>query len=214
MKKITLFVISILTSVLMQAQDEGMCSLIKYALPQFGDGIAQLDDGSRQSGKFNICIVDQSVHFLSGSDTLVMADNASVIKVTIGKHLFLKERMKYTEVLDMAGDVFLGIEKNTVITDNFKQGAYGTLSATSSIDSYSRNDVTGMYYDTVLDDPNNYLYEETYTLIKGERFFILNKKTLPKCFPGKKAVIEKYFAEHNVNFKSYDDVKALFDAMK
>lgn len=192
-----------------------LCNPLKYAMPQFSQGLIDLDDGSRQSGVFNICIIDQGVYMISGKDTVITAANDHVIKLSAAGHLFLKYQDKYIEAVDMVDDVMLCLMRTTTIVDNVKSGAYGSVSATSSTRTYSINETsTMMLNDVVLDNPANYRHDEIYVLAVGNKRYPFNQKSLLKCFPAKKDIINQYFSVSSVNPADKEAVLSIFSSLK
>jgi len=191
-----------------------LCNPLKYAMPQFSQGLINLDDGSRQSGVFNICIIDQGVYMISGKDTVITEANESIVKLSAGGHFFVKYQDKFIEAVDMADEVMLCLMRSTTIVDNVKEGAYGSVNATASIKSYSKNDALSLWTDAVLNDPANYRHDEIYVLAVGNKRYPFNQKSLLKCFPAKKDIINQYFSVSSVNPADKEAVLSLFSSLK
>lgn len=186
-----------------------------YALPQFGRGTVAFPDGKVQSGNLNICNLDQTVRFIDpAGDTLVIDDSHLVIKVTVGKDVFYRDNHYFIKIVDMAGDVFLGLKKTMVQVNNEQVGAYGMASSTSSITSYSQDGSTGHLYKYVDFRPANWNYTAMYMLYRNGRFYTASKKNFQKCFPGRKAEIEAFFKDNEFSTTDGDSVTALFNLLK
>lgn len=209
----TCIVIAML-SLSVSAYSQNECNPLQYAMPQFSRGLITLDDGSRQSGIFNVCIVDQGVYMISGRDTVITEANDRIIQVSAGNKLFLKFQDEFMEVIDMAGHVLLCQIRSTTIVDNVKAGAYGSVSATASIETVAVDYSHNVLLKNVIDDPANVRYQETFVLAVDNRRYPFTKKNLTKCFPKKKEFIEQYFTERKVNLTDRGEVLELFLELK
>lgn len=213
-KRLTTFLLLMCLCLSARAQNVSLDTLF-YALPQFGTGNISFPDGKVQSGNINICNLDQTIRFIDPSgDTLVLNDSHLAIKVTVGKDVFYRDRQNFIRLVDMAGDVFLGLKKTMVLINNEQIGAYGMASSTSSISSFSRDEFTGHCYKYVDFRPANWNYTALYMLYRNGRFYTATKKNFQKCFPDRKADIEAFFKENDVNPSDCDAVCRLFNLMK
>lgn len=216
MKRIIVLVLALAAAFSIHAQDKGNIEEGVYAMPEFTQGVAALADGTMKGGKFNICTVDQTVRFMSNDgEILVMDGTDDVVRLSAGKKLFYRNGRNFVELIDMFNDVYLGRECHTILLNNAKTGAYGTVSNTSSIESYTRNDSDGMYYTSVdTTQKDNIINEVVFSLYKNGKFMNFSKKGLIKCFPDRKAFIEEYFSTHDVGIRDREAVTALFEALK
>lgn len=186
---------------------------VKYILPAFAEGNLVYKDGGYSRGSFNISTLDQTLRYIDtdGSEKAFI-DNDAVDRVTIGGVLFIRPQKSYLGVVGAYGDVMLCVEKRLKFDDT-KRGAYGTVSATSSIKSLQgigTGDGTQFQFNGDL----RYETKETPFLYKNGRVYVPSKKLLCKFFPEKKAWIENYLEENKINFSVYEEVEKLMEGLK
>lgn len=212
---ITILFTAISTAALAQAPEKLDPQL--YAFPKFEEGIVTYNTGERSSGKINIYLIDQSVRVLDSDGVILLASNNDAItRVSVGNRLFYVGRDGWIEILSYSDDIFFGVIRSTTVTDNAKKGAYGTVSTTTSIDSYSYGNDGGQtfLYRSIADLPENHLYREIPCFYRNGAQLNASKKSFLKCFPKQKDFIEEYLKENPVNFGKLDEVKTLFLLLK
>jgi hypothetical protein len=111
------------------------------------------------------------------------------------------------EILFRGSGVSLCVSRKGELTKVGKEGAYGIVSASSSIISAKPEDggeVSGMDVKEHIDirmENSYYLHAD------GKRTLIKNGKNFTKSFPKDKApLIEKYIADNKVSFKKEEDL--------
>lgn len=217
MKKITIVILLATIAATALAQIPQKLDSVLYIFPQFEQGIVTYDNGERSGGKINIYLIDQSVRVLGSDGEILLANNNDAIsKVNVGNRFFYAGRDGLIEILAFSDEVFFGVIRSTTVTDNAKKGAYGTVSTTTSIESYTygENGPHGNLYHSIADLPQNYLYRQIPCLYKRGAQIAASKKAFIKCFPQNKAFIEEYLKENPVNFNKLDEVRAFFLLLK
>lgn len=136
------------------------------------------------------------------------------VKVSIGKTVYYRFKDRFTEMVDYAGDVALGLRRSCVQIDNAKVGGFGTSPATSSVESYGFDAMSGLYFKHIDFLPENWQYSNRFVLYAGDKFYLANKKNFLKVFPEKKDIIEAFCGKDKDALDSQDKVKALFDKLK
>ena len=186
---------------------------VVYVVPSFQRGKVVYKNGEFATGDLNISIVDQSLRFKDGSgQILTVDDNQSVDRVTIGPLLFLHLGKDYAGVVATQGDVILCLIRKLEFERDVKTGAYGQTSETTNIGRIGSMYEGGNIYDINLQA--GYKVRETPVLVKKNRQYPFNRKSLEKLFPDKKAALADYLAANSVNFDSAADAEALFSSLK
>lgn len=215
MKRLLISAFAILAACTAFAQEEELDSLF-YVRPEFTHGIVYMQEGGVQQGTINICNIDQSIRFIDpAGDTLVMDGCESAIKVTLDKTTYYRFRDCFTEMVDYAGTAALGIQRQTVQIENSKTGGF-TSSATSSVESYGVDAMTGLYFKHIEMIPENWKYTCRYVLYDtaNNKFYVATKKNFLKMFPAKKDVIEAFCGKDKAALDAPEKVKELFNKMK
>lgn len=214
MKRFLISAFALILGVTAFAQDDDVDTLF-YVRPAFSRGIVFMEDGGVQQGNINICNIDQTVRFIDAAgDTLMMEGSEKAIKVSIDKTVYYRFKDRFTEMVDYAGEVALGLQRSCVQIENSKVGGFGASSATSSVESYGYDAMTGLYFKHIDFLPENWQYSNRYVLYAGDKFYLTNKKNFLKVFPDKKAIIEEFCGKDKDALDSSEKVRELFDKMK
>lgn len=186
---------------------------VVYVVPTFQRGKVVYKNGEFASGELNISIVDQSLRFKDASgQILAVDDNQAVDRVTIGPLLFLHLGKDYAGIVATQGEVLLCLIRKLEFERDVKTGAYGQKSETTNIGRIGSMYEGGNIYDINLQA--GYKVREIPVLVKKNRQYAFNRKSLEKLFPDKKAFIADYLQKNSVNFDSAADAEALFSALK
>lgn len=197
------------------AESQKMLDSVKYVLPEFAAGMVIFNNGEQSNGALNINTIDQKVHFVDPSGTiLVLSNNEQVSRVFIKGRSFINSRYGYIEVYETAGDTFMGELRRVGFISEDKVGAFGSKSQTTSIQTINSVQTSGGYMVDFEKQKNSpYTYKKIPYLCRKGMFQTVTKKTLQKCFPDKKEVIEQYLAEKDPNLNNVDEVRELFKAL-
>ena len=214
MKRLLISALMIVLGTVAFAQDDEVDTLF-YVRPAFDKGYVFLEDGGIQQGVINICNIDQTVRFIDPmGDTLVMEGSEKALKVSIGQTTYYRFKDRFTEMVDYAGDVALGLQRQAVQIDNAKVGGFENASATASVESYGVDAMTGLYYKHIDFLPENWSFSNRFVLYKDEKFYLANKKNFLKCFPDKKDIIEAFTGKDKNALGTPEKVRELFDKLK
>ena len=194
------------------AESQRILDSVKYVLPNFNAGIVIFNNGQQSNGALNINTIDQKVHFIDPSGKiLVLSNNDEVARVFIKGRTFMNSRYGYVEIYESAEDIFMGEVRRVGFISEDKVGAFGSKSQTTAIQSVNSVQATGGYmvdFDQQRKSP--YTYRKTPYLCRKGVIQSVSKKSMQKCFPEKKEIIEQYVAEHNPNFNNVEDVRKMF----
>lgn len=181
-----------------------------YFFPSFTNGTATLKNGSKSTGKFNYNSFAEELLFLSGNDTLAIAEPGLLRKVEIDSIVYYYDK-GYVRQLLKAGDNTLAVKERLSMGDRRKSGAYGTTSGTSAIDNYTNIYRDGRAFQLELKE--DVLFKKEYTLFIGDaygHFVPADKKGFYDVFAEKRGIISDYIKGEKINFNNPDDVKKLF----
>lgn len=213
MKRFLISALSLICATAAFGQEDALDSLF-YVKPAFTHGFVYLNDGSVQQGNINICNIDQTIRFITpDGDTLVMDATEEAKRVNIDKTTYYRFNDRFTEMVDYAGDIALGVQRQSVQIDNSKAGGYGT-SATAAVESYGVDAFTGRGFKHFEMVPENWRYTCRYVLHANGKFYMANRKNFIKLFPDKKDVIEAFCAADRSILNEPDKVKELFLILK
>lgn len=188
---------------------------VKYVNEDFKPGVVTFRDGSVSRGAVNITTLEQAVLFISPEGEIQqLANIKEVARVSIGKRMFFRHNEAFVELMELVGDVGIGAVHRTSILDAQAKGAFGMVSETTAISSMTTLSDNGQLYSLAKNLNVPVLYKKVPYIYRNESFSVASKKSFIKAFPSKKGAIEAYLKEHKVDFDEYDDVKALFDAVK
>ena len=213
-----LFCIAVLLPQGAGAQEEthnGMPADVYYLMPSFSQGMIFFKGQSPAQGKLNICALDNTLRFIDKDGSEMIAANAgNVAKVRIDTVFFIFDQGKYYRMFPVSGDFGIALNRDVQLQKDAKQGAYGTVSRTSSIQESGSMFVDGIAYnlDKVKDYP--YTVTERLYLYKGDYVYVLNKKNLRKFFPSRKAEIDEYFKAGNTIPATVPELKEFLNGWK
>ena len=208
------FLWSVLSTTCLSAAAQEPLDSLRYILPEFKAGIVVYTDNHYGRGMVNISPLDQQVYCISDrGDTLVVEDNSSISKASMGGRTFFKWNNSFVEIVHSHGELGIGVIRSTAKVDNAKIGAFGTVDRLSSIETYSHNESSGTFRTSIIDNPLNYVYVLTPCLCKGGRYYDVTRKSFQKLFPSKKDYIESVWRERKMDVKNMDEVKAFFDEL-
>lgn len=186
---------------------------VKYYLAEFAPGRIVYKNGEYSTGKLNISTVDQTVRFISeDGEALALNDNDQVDRVTVGPYLFLRNGKEFAALVDMAGEVSLCMTRKVVFQRDVKKGAFGLTSETTNISSVSSASGVGVMHAFNTEAP--FTVEEVPWIYRKGVFYPASKKAFQRAFPDRKEALQAYIAENKVDFNDFEDVQALFAALK
>lgn len=181
-----------------------------YFFPSFTSGTATLKNGSKSTGKFNYNCFSGDLLFLSGNDTLAIAEPALLRKVEIDSIVYYYDK-GYVRQLLKAGENTLAVKERLSMGDRRKSGAYGSTSGSSAIDNYSNIYRDGRAFR--LQSNEDILFKKEYTFFIGnayDHFVPADKKGFHDVFAEKRGIINDYIRNEKINFNNPEDVKKLF----
>ena len=178
----------------------GISAEVYYLMPQFGEGTVYLRGQRPLQGKMNICAVDNTLRFI-GPDgkELSATEDGDIVKVRIDSVMFLRDHDIFYRLYPLTSEMGVAMQREVRIFWDAKEGAYGSVSQTSSIQQYgiihsdgSAHTLSGLkeYPYSVSEIPNIY---------KEGAVYPITRKNLRKLFPAHKDEIDAWFkASHKL----------------
>ena len=188
---------------------------IIFRYPKFVRGRLYYKDGTISNGSLNLNLLIGEMQFIAPSkDTLAIANENSISYITIQSDTFYFDKV-YIELIHGNDAAKLGKFEIIKLNDIPKEGAYGQMSSTSSI-----NTSNSLY-------TNNQTYKLTekseVTLHKETIFFIgdsLNnflpavKKNIYKMYNTKTSTIKLFIKENRIELNRETDLMRLIDFLR
>ncbi len=183
-----------------------------FIFDNYINGRIKLKDGTLYYGDLNINTLGQSLRVISDTgDTISIKTEREVDAVSAGNNYFIKLNNVYIQIINTAGDLFLGMERSLKIGQEKIEGAYGGTNDVSSISKLSTVEVDNKIEKIVGSSTLKYDYYERLYFVKNGKIIPITKKNFVKFFPGQKNMIEKYVADNNIKFNHNESVIKLFD---
>ena len=184
-----------------------------YKYPEFAHGKVNFNDGTVAGSNMNFNLLLEAMQFIDEKgDTLALANENTIKYISIGQDTFYFHE-GYLQLVSTYGNTELVIKQKIKFTDEKNIGAYGIPTSTHTIDNYNTLRANNTY-SLKLNKDLVYSKERKSYFNKGDRdFIIVNKKNLLKMFSNKKAIIEDYLKQTDVDFNKEDDLKSLFHYM-
>ena len=194
------------------AESQKMLDSVKYILPEFTAGMVIFKNGEQSNGAINISTIDQKIHFIDPKgEILVITNNDEVSRVFAKGRTFLNSRYGYVELYETIGDIFMGEVRRVGFISEDKVGAFGSKSQTTAIQTVNSVQTSGGYMVDFEKQKNSpYTYKKIPYVCRKGLFLTVSKKSLQKCFPDKKEIIEQYIKEKDPNLGNVEEVREMF----
>jgi hypothetical protein len=186
-----------------------------YSYPEFTKGKILLRDGTLYEAKLNYNLLLAQVQFINTKgDTLVIADEATIRKVSIGNDEFFYDK-QYVHLLNDYGTIKLAVQRKFSMADNQVTGAFGQPVSGAGVQAVSSVIAQRQLH--------NLTVSERVILSKDERFFLgdqnnhfetFNRRNVLKAFANHQTQIEAYLKENRVNFNNLSDLVKLANYLR
>lgn len=184
-----------------------------YYYPEFTDGKVVLKDGKIIETKMNYNrLFDQMLFIGPDKDTLAMSVEKQLSFIAIGKDLFYYDHGYIRIIID---NDFVKLAERQIweLADIRKIGTHNRPSTTFAITSmtaYTNGIDAAQSKNLVLNEDIVLRKETQYYFGNAEHEFArAGKKKLLHLFPKDQQNLEKYLAEHKVNFDKKEDIEKL-----
>jgi hypothetical protein len=183
----------------------------RYRYSQFFNGLIVFRDDTRMKVRLNYNILYGEIQYIDKKDTLFIGNPKTIYLIKILEDTFYFDK-NYLRLVTGRDPVQMLVNDKITLLDAEKNGAYGTSSATSAINSvntlYDNN--SNRYFNLVTAEDLVLLRKKEYfigNVFQG--FYLYRKNSLHKLFPKQAIQIDSYIKMNNVDFKNEDDLKKL-----
>ena len=183
----------------------------QYLFQDFEDCMVMYNDSSWSRGKMNYNLVVGEMQFFmpKSKEILALSNIEDVASITIAGRVFvpLPKGKEFMEII-VKGINSLAVKRRTVVTPYGKQGAYGTINSTSSVESISAMSYDGRRQDLSVSDYSLIeLKTVFYLVIKEKKQQIVGKKTILNAYPKEiRTQIFQFITENKINLKNETDL--------
>ncbi len=190
-----------------------------YQYPKFSRGKINFRYETSTEALLNYNYLNGEIEFInSNNDTLAIAEHQmlNIQLILLNKDTFYYHKGYLQQVLQTRVGIFAK-RLMLVVLKREKLGAYNQPASTTNVESmeYFRD-----YYGSIT---TTMKVRENITMVYRNEFFIgdnyysflpANKKNLLKLFPSRKAILNNYLRENEVDFKNSGHLKKLFLFLK
>ena len=176
----------------------GISAEVYYLMPQFSEGTVYLRGQRPLQGKMNICAVDNTLRFIGpDGEELSATEDGDIVKVRIDSVMFLRDHDIFYRLYPLSSEMGVALQREVRIFWDAKEGAYGSVSQTSSIQQYGIIHSDGSTH--TLSGLKEYPYSvsEIPSLYKEGAIYPITRKNLRKLFPAHKDEIDAWFKTGN-----------------
>ena len=197
-----------------------------YLFPTFNSGVVRFRSNRVGYGSMNYNRFTGEIDFISGKDTLELADPETIKSVTIGKNIFYYQvGIGYIQNLTGTGDAAFGKMETYYIADRRRDRTSvssnyfvtpGSSGGVNSGDPAAK--IGGLANGTTLNivERVDIIYRKKtdfYFANKNGFFLVPSKKNIMKIFPKKKEIINAYLIDHTVDFDDEESLRNLFSVI-
>lgn len=176
----------------------GISAEVYYLMPQFSEGTVYLRGQRPLQGKMNICAVDNTLRFIGpDGEELSATEDGDIVKVRIDSVMFLRDHDIFYRLYPLSSEMGVALQREVRIFWDAKEGAYGSVSQTSSIQQYGIIHSDGSTH--ALSGLKEYPYSvsEIPSIYKEGAIYPITRKNLRKLFPAHKDEIDAWFKAGN-----------------
>lgn len=181
-----------------------------FMFPQYQDGKVTLNNNSVIPAKLNYNFVNNQIFFINPEGVaLILAHPENTVNVTIGKDTFYFLQKGFIQKIthaDVAPNLFM--KKNMKYIGKEKEGAYGSfsdLSAVNSNSTYSPDEQHNEYINTNENIIFKTKFEYFISDSKGN-LFPAQKGGFYGAFPKHISQLKEYFKTHKLDFNKSKDL--------
>ena len=196
-----------------QESVRGMTPEVYYLMPEFQEGTVYFRGKAPAQGKLNICAVDNTLRFLDNDGTELSASQSdNIFKVKIDTVVFMLCQNVFYRLYPVSMDMGVARRRDVHIIKDAKQTAFGGVSQTQAIREYGTIYADGVAYNLNTAKEYPYRMSETLYIYYGDEVYPVNKKSLRKLFPDKKAEIDSFFKSGASVPESVEGLQALLSS--
>ncbi len=181
-----------------------------YLLPAFTDAVVTGRDGSLSSGRVNVCLVDNSVRFITDSgDTLLMSNAENVSRIVFADTVLLQVQDYFVKQMVVYGQKSIAERRQLKLTQQAESAGYSSIPAVSTAKKGTMVVLDPTY---VYEAETDYDYRMTTDLVltDGTEVYSAKLSSFVKVFPDRKKEIRSFVKEHRTDFNDKQDLADLF----
>ena len=189
-----------------------------YQHPQFILGKVFYRNDTQTEALLNYNNLSGDIEFIGPKkDTLVISKDLlpTIKKIMIDGHTYFYQEGYFEQVEENAFGKLLK-KQIYMVTNRERMGAYNQYTSLSAITSYNTlfERTGGMLRSLKVNEKIILALQLQYFFAdKNDNFLPATKKNLVKSYPSKKAHIDGYLEQHNVDFKNIEDLKGVFSSL-
>lgn len=190
---------------------EALGDSVIYHYPQFMSGVVHYKNGTLSHAALNFNLITGEMQFIAPSkDTLAIANESSIDHITIQDDTFYYDKV-YIQLIHDNANAKLGKIEIIRQTNIAKQGAYGQMNSTGSIDAIDSYYSSGQMY-KLAESTTITMRSRTVFFIGDENnhFLPATKRNINKLF-GKKNAADSFIKENKIALDKEDDLIKLVD---
>ena len=183
-----------------------------YRYPQFNPGVVHYKDRRVSHAPLNLNLITGEMQFISPSkDTLVIGNEISIDYITVQTDTFYFDKV-YIELIHSNAAAKLGKIEQIRVTDIQKEGAFGQMSSTASIENIVSYYGSSHAY-KLTEKSTTTLEKRTVFLIgnSNNNFLPAAKKNFNKMFGKKNTAISAFIKENKIVLTKENDLVKLID---
>ena len=189
---------------------QGVPNDIYYLMPAFGDGTVYLRGQSPAQGKLNICALDNSLRFLDkDGKELTAGDDVDIVKVRIDSVVFVRVQDAFYRLYPLSDKLGVAVRREVRVLHDAKEGAYGTVSQTTSVHEFRSIVADGVLHELNPDKIHPHTVSNLIFVFQDGDILPYTRKNLRKLFPGKKDDIDAYFKAGHSQPKTGEEALSL-----
>ena len=190
-----------------------------YKYPEFLRGKIIFRDEKSTEALLNYNYLNGEIEFINpGNDTLAIAKHQmlNIRRIMLNKDTFYYHNGYLQQVLQTSFGT-LAQRQMLVVLKREKIGAYGQPTSATSVESMAYfKDYYGSITTTLTVQENITMeYKNEFFFGDNYNFFVpANKKNLIRLYPSRKAILNNYLRENNVDFRNSSHLQKLFLFLK
>lgn len=193
-----------------EPRTQGIPDELYYLMPAFGEGMVYLRGQSPAQGRLNICALDNSLRFLDkDGKELTAGDDVDIVKVRIDSVVFVRFQDAFYRLYPLSDELGVAVRREVRVLHDAKEGAYGTVSQTTSVQEFRSIVADGVVHELNPDKIHPHTVSNLIFIYRDGGISPFNRKSLRKLFPRKKDDIDAYFKAGHGQPKTGEEALAL-----
>jgi len=175
--------------------------LSAYLFDDYHDAVVYFRDGRKSAEKVNYNLVESALYFIDKRDgqIKVVSDYTVIDSLIIVGRTFLLDGNNALEKVSAAPVIYIRFNANSAYKP--QTIGYGISSDLASVDAYSSASFQGIRTDLEGKERQvSKIYHDYFIEQNGKRRRFSNFRQLHRIYPAHRKILEKYVAEHELDF--------------